>query len=67
MTLEVLKEEYKKSIKVRQMDDRDLDALIEEIDATSTLEEFLEVVSLWSMEADKIGAPLVVLRRILTV
>jgi hypothetical protein len=66
MTLKALKEEYKKSINQRQMDDEDFESLTQEIDDATTLDEFLEVVNLWAMDAIKFGAAMVVLKRILT-
>ena len=62
MTLEQLKNNYIQSISVST---EDKEQLIEEIESTDTLEDFIQVVRSWSQEAVKIGAATVILKRIL--
>lgn len=68
MTLDSIKEEYKRetgNIQVtKQLPMEDLDQMFEEIDEAKTLQDFLDVVSLWSQDAIRIGAAAVVLKRI---
>ena len=66
MTLTNLKYAYKKAlIDDETMDKEDFDQYADEIDETTTLNEFLDVVRLWSHEAPTKGAATVVLERIL--
>ena len=68
MTLETIKAEYKRETGnqqvVKQLPMEDLDQMFEEIDEAKTLQEFIDVVSLWSKDAPSIGAPMVILKRI---
>lgn len=67
MTLEFLKEEYKRetgNIQVtKQLPMEDLDQMFQEIDEATTLHEFIKVVSLWAGEAVYVGAAMVILKR----
>lgn len=73
MTLESIKEEYKsESINMNnmigkpesKMSQEDLDQMCAEIDEATTLQDFMDVVSSWSAESIRIGAALVILKRI---
>ncbi len=68
MTLDSIKEEYKRELGneqvTKQLPMEDLDQLFNEIDEASTLQEFIDVVSLWSHDAIRIGAATVILKRI---
>ncbi len=68
MELTVIKEEYKREVSnqqvVKQLPMEDLDQMFEEIDEAATLQDFLDVVGMWSQEAVRIGAAMVVLKRI---
>ena len=68
MTLDSIKEEYKRETgnqqSVKQLPMEDLDQMFEQIDEASTLQDFLDVVALWSQDAVRIGAAMVVLKRI---
>lgn len=67
-SLNNIKDAYKQAlIDDETMDKEDFDQYSEEIDETTTLNEFLGVVSLWSHEATTKGAATVVLERILQV
>jgi hypothetical protein len=66
MTLDTLKEEYKKSIG-KQISDEDYDQLIEEIDDANTLEEFIQVVHLWATDDTGASTEKIILKRILQV
>ena len=74
MTLEALKEEYKsETINMNNMigkpeskiSQEDLDQMSEEIDEAVNLQEFLDVVDLWSHDAVRIGAAMVVLKKVI--
>lgn len=69
MTLEVLKEEYKREVGnqqcVKQLPMNDLDQMFEEIDEANNLQDFLDVVGLWSQDAVRIGAAMVVLKKVI--
>lgn len=68
MELTAIKEEYKREVSnqqvVKQLPMEDLDQMFEEIDEAATLQDFLDVVGMWSQEAVRIGAAMVVLKRI---
>jgi hypothetical protein len=73
MDLTILKEEYKsETINMNnmigkpesKMSQEDLDQMCEEIDEASTLQEFMDVVSSWSEESIRIGAAMVILKRV---
>jgi hypothetical protein len=68
MTLDSIKEEYKREVGneqvVNQLPMEDLDQMFEEIDEATTLQEFIDVVGLWSQEAVRVGAATVILKRI---
>jgi hypothetical protein len=68
MTLDLIKEEYKRAIGneqvVKQFPMEDLDQMFEEIDEATTLQDFIDVVGLWSQEAVRVGAANVILKRI---
>jgi hypothetical protein len=68
MTLDSIKEEYKREVGneqvVNQLLMEDLDQMFEEIDEATTLQEFIDVVGLWSQEAVRVGAATVILKRI---
>lgn len=68
MTLEALKEEYKKEVKhqqvVKELPTDDLDQMFEEIDEAKNLQDFVDVVALWSKDAPRIGAAMVILKRV---
>lgn len=73
MTLDSIKEEYKRETvnmnnmtgkPETKMSQEDLDKMFEEIDEATTLQDFLDVVGLWSQDAIRIGAAAVVLKRI---
>ncbi len=69
MELDLLKEEYKRETgnqqAVKQLPMEDLDQMFEEIDEAKTLQEFLDVVSLWSQESVTIGPAMVILKRVI--
>lgn len=68
MTLDALKEEYKKSLDVNKMDSQDdYDQLIDEIDEAIDLKGFVDVVTMWANDYKKVGAPMIILERILEV
>ncbi len=68
MTLETLKEEYKKSIQARNMADEDYEALVEEIDEADTLDEFIKVVGLWAIPKNgERNTERIILNRLLSV
>ena len=68
MTLESIKEEYKREVGneqvTKQLPMEDLDQMFSEIDDASSLQEFIDVVNLWSQDAIRIGAAMVILKRI---
>ena len=68
MTLESIKEEYKREVGnqqvTKQLPMEDLDQMFSEIDEATSLQEFIDVVSLWSKEAIRVGAAAVILKRI---
>lgn len=68
MTLDSIKEEYKRETGnqqvTKQLPMEDLDQMFAEIDEASSLQEFIDVVSLWSEESIRIGAAAVILKRI---
>ena len=68
MTLESIKEEYKREVGneqvTKQLPMEDLDQLFEEIDEANSLQDFCDVVSFWSKEAITIGSAMVILKRI---
>ena len=68
MTLEALKEEYKREVGnqqcVKQLPMDDLDQMFEQIDEANNLQDFLDVVSLWSQESVRIGAAMVILKKV---
>lgn len=68
MTLESIKEEYKREVGneqvTRQLPMEDLDQMFSEIDDASSLQEFIDVVNLWSQESIRVGAATVILKRI---
>ena len=69
MTLDALKEEYKREVGnqqcVKQLPMDDLDQMFEEIDEANNLQDFLDVVGLWSQDAVRIGAAMVVLKKVI--
>lgn len=65
MTLETLKEEYKKSIEFNHMAEEDSEAYVQEIDEANSLEEFIEVVGLWAISKRGETPEQIILRRIL--
>ncbi len=68
MTLEQLKEEYKKEVKnqqvAKELPTEDLEQMFEEIDEAKNLQDFVDVVGLWSHDAPRIGAAMVILKRV---
>jgi hypothetical protein len=68
MTLESIKEEYKREVGnqqvTKQLPMEDLDQMFTEIDEATSLQEFIDVVNLWSQEAVRVGAAAVILNRI---
>jgi hypothetical protein len=68
MTLESIKEEYKREVGnqqvTKQLPMEDLDQMFSEIDEATSLQEFIDVVSFWSNEAIRVGAAAVILKRI---
>jgi hypothetical protein len=68
MTLESIKEEYKREVGneqvTKQLPMEDLDQMFSEIDDASSLQEFIDVVNLWSQESIRVGAAAVILKRI---
>ena len=68
MNLESIKEEYKREVGnqqvTKQLPMEDLDQMFSEIDEATSLQEFIDVVSLWSQEAVRIGVATVILKRI---
>ena len=68
MTLESIKEEYKREVGneqvTKQLPMEDLDQMFSEIDEASSLQEFIDVVNLWSQESIRVGAAAVILKRI---
>jgi hypothetical protein len=68
MTLESIKEEYKRETSniqaVKQLPMEDLDQMFEEIDEAGNLQDFIDVVKLWSQESVRIGGAMVILKRI---
>ena len=68
MTLESIKEEYKKEAGnqqvVKQLPMEDLDKMFEEIDEAVNLQDFIDVVNFWSQDAVRIGGAMVILKRI---
>lgn len=68
MTLESIKEEYKREVGneqvTKQLPMEDLDQMFSEIDDASSLQEFIDVVNLWSQESVRVGAAAVILKRI---
>jgi hypothetical protein len=67
ITLEDLKEEYKKSIEENKMDSRDYESYIQEINDANTLAEFVEVVGLWAISLRNETPEQIILRRILDI
>jgi hypothetical protein len=69
MTLESLKEEYKREVGnqqcVKQLPMDDLDQMFEEIDEANNLQDFLDVVGRWSHDAPRIGAAMVILKKVI--
>lgn len=66
MSLEQLKTEYKKSIRVDKMDSEDdYDQLIEEIDSATDLDEFVTVAGLWMHKDSGRNKEYMILKRIL--
>jgi hypothetical protein len=68
MTLDSIKEEYKREVGnqqvTKQLPMEDLDQMFTEIDEATSLQEFIDVVNLWSQEAVRVGAAAVILNRI---
>ena len=68
MTLDSIKEEYKRETGNQQVSKQlpmeDLDQMFEEIDEANTLQEFMDVVGLWSQDSVRVGAATVILKRI---
>ena len=68
MTLESIKEEYKREVGneqvTKQLPMEDLDQMFAEIDEATSLQEFIDVVNLWSQESIRVGAAAVILKRI---
>ena len=68
MTLTSIKEEYKREVGniqvMKQLPMEDLDQMFSEIDDASSLQEFIDVVNLWSQESIRVGAAAVILKRI---
>jgi hypothetical protein len=68
MTLDSIKEEYKREVGnqqvTKQLPMEDLDQMFTEIDEATSLQEFIDVVNLWSQEAVRVGAAVVILNRI---
>ena len=68
MNLDLIKDEYKsETINIqhtKQLPIDDLEQMFDEIDSTSSLQEFIDVVNLWSKDAIRIGAAMVILKRI---
>lgn len=62
MTLDTLKEEYKKSI---TLEGDDLDQLTEEIDDSGTLQEFIDVVGMWGNQISNANVERMILERVL--
>ncbi|MBP7845859.1 MAG: hypothetical protein KA007_00280 [Candidatus Pacebacteria bacterium] len=69
MTLDALKEEYKREVGnqqcVKQLPMDDLDQMFEEIDEANNLQDFLDVVGRWSHDAVRIGSAMVVLKKVI--
>jgi len=69
MTLVDLKEEYKRELGNKQCEKQlpmeDLDQMFGEIDDATNLQDFLDVVGLWSQDAVRIGAAMVVLKNVI--
>lgn len=66
MTLNDLKEEYKKSIRIEKIESKkDYKQLIQEIDDADTLNEFIKVVELWTKININESASEIILRRII--
>lgn len=69
MELILLKEEYKKELRYQnglgKIATADLDQQSEEIDEANTLQEFVDVVNFWSQDAIRIGAAMVILKRVI--
>lgn len=63
MTLENIKEEYKKSIDLDSK--RDVEQLEEEIDMCDDLDEFIEVVAKWSNHKKDESTEKLILRRLI--
>jgi hypothetical protein len=67
MTLEALKEEYKREVGyqqvVKQMPMEDTDQMFAEIDESKSLQDFCDVVGRWSHDAVRIGAAMVILKK----
>ena len=68
MNLDLIKDEYKsETINIqhtKQLPIDDLEQMFDEIDSASSLQEFIDVVNLWSKDAIRIGAAMVILKRI---
>jgi hypothetical protein len=66
MTLDSIKEEYKREVGnqqvTKQLPMEDLDQMFTEIDEATSLQEFIDVVNLWSQEAVRVGAAAVILK-----
>jgi hypothetical protein len=66
MTLDSIKEEYKREVGnqqvTKQLPMEDLDQMFTEIDEATSLQEFIDVVNLWSQEAVMVGAAAVILK-----
>ena len=66
--IESIKEEYKREVGnqqvTKQLPMEDLDQMFSEIDEATSLQEFIDVVNLWSQEAIRVGAAAVILKRI---
>jgi hypothetical protein len=66
MTLDSIKEEYKREVGnqqvTKQLPMEDLDQMFIEIDEATSLQEFIDVVNLWSQEAVRVGAAAVILK-----
>lgn len=73
MDLSILKEEYKRETTnmnnmignpSNKMSQEDIDQMCEQIDEATTLQEFIDVVNAWSQDAIRIGAAMVILKRV---
>lgn len=73
MTLESIKEEYKRETtnlnnmighSETKISQADLDQMFNEIDDATNLQDFIDVVNLWSKDAIRIGAAMVILKRV---